>query len=61
MADDVGADGMNTGHRSRYSVSLVVMLFLAGCATSPPEQVDDVCDIFREKSGWYSDEESRAR
>ena len=53
---------MNIGHRPRYPVILVVMLFIAGCATSPPEQVDDVCDIFREKSGWYSDaKESRAR
>ena len=35
---------------------------LIACTTSPPEQVDNVCDIFREKSGWYEDaKESRAR
>jgi len=35
---------------------------IVGCATSPPEQVGNVCDIFREKSGWHSDaKESRAR
>jgi hypothetical protein len=32
---------------------LVLTLVLAGCATSPPSQTDDLCDIFREKSGWY--------
>lgn len=26
---------------------------LAGCATAPPEQPDDLCEIFREKRDWY--------
>ncbi|KUJ83678.1 hypothetical protein AWR36_007525 [Microbulbifer flavimaris] len=26
---------------------------LAGCATSPPSNPDDICSIFREKKGWY--------
>ena len=40
----------------------LILLFslLSACVTSPPEQVDNVCDIFREKSGWYKDaKESR--
>ncbi len=28
---------------------------LAGCATAPPKQQDNLCEIFREKSGWYED------
>ena len=42
---------------------LVLLIFLlSACVTSPPEQVDNVCDIFREKSGWYKDaKESRSR
>ena len=41
---------------------IVISLSLTACVTSPPEQVDNVCDIFREKSGWYEDaKESRAR
>ena len=41
---------------------ITVALSLTACVTSPPEQVDNVCDIFREKSGWYEDaKESRAR
>ena len=41
---------------------VAIVLGLAGCATAPPEQVDNVCDIFREKTGWYEDaKQSRAR
>lgn len=35
-------------------VILAASLFLVGCATSPPKQVDNICSIFNEKSGWYS-------
>jgi len=24
-----------------------------GCATRPPQQLDNICAIFKEKSGWY--------
>ena len=42
--------------------ALIAFALLSACATSPPEQVYNVCDIFREKSGWYEDaKESRAR
>ena len=46
-----------------YQITVIaVALSLTACVTSPPEQVDNVCDIFREKSGWYEDaKESRAR
>jgi hypothetical protein len=32
---------------------LLIVLLLGGCMATPPEQVADVCEIFREKSGWY--------
>ena len=39
-----------------------LILFLAACATTPPAEVSDACQIFREKTGWYEDaKESRAR
>lgn len=28
---------------------------LAGCATSPPAQQNNLCEIFREKPDWYED------
>ena len=53
---------MKSGNRSRQAIAVVALLMMAGCATSPPDQVANVCDIFREKSGWYSDAKaSRAR
>ena len=53
---------MTSVNRSRHTIVVFALLMIVGCATSPPEQVDNVCDIFREKSGWYSDvKESRAR
>ncbi len=32
---------------------LAAVLLAAGCTTAPPEQQDNLCDIFEEKSGWY--------
>ena len=29
------------------------IVLLGGCASSPPKQLDNVCDIFDEKRGWY--------
>ena len=50
---------MDSGYRVAW---VAAALSLTACVTSPPEQVDNVCDIFREKSGWYEDaKESRAR
>ena len=38
-------------------VVLVVglLLVVGGCTTSPPDKLDNICDIFREKDGWYTD------
>jgi len=37
---------------------VISLSVLAGCQTSPPEALDNVCDIFREKNGWYADAEA---
>jgi hypothetical protein len=34
-------------------VSATVVLSLAGCATSPPQEPDDLCAIFKEHRSWY--------
>jgi len=53
---------MTSVNRSRHTIVVFALLMIVGCATSPPEQVGNVCDIFKEKSGWHSDaKESRAR
>lgn len=39
----------------RTLIGLALLVFLAGCTTSPPKDVNNVCAIFEEKSGWYDD------
>ena len=39
---------------ARLFVVAAVLLLLQACAT-PPKNPDNVCAIFREKSGWYDD------
>ncbi|MCG7571373.1 hypothetical protein FIU82_04650 [Pseudoalteromonas sp. THAF3] len=40
----------------KKNLSLIFTLFiLAGCATAPPKQPDDICKIFEEKEDWYFD------
>lgn len=46
----------------RLTVVMLVSALISACATSPPSDVNNVCEIFREKSGWYKDaKKSRAR
>lgn len=34
---------------------LLPLLMLGACATSPPSNQDNLCEIFREKDDWYDD------
>ena len=34
---------------------VLACLYLAGCVTSPPTKVDNICSIFDEKKGWYKE------
>lgn len=36
-------------------LSLTLAFTLAGCATAPPKQPNDLCKIFEEKPDWYFD------
>jgi hypothetical protein len=54
--------------RDKFKVRLVAIAglvwvtLLSGCASAPPKELDDICEIFREKSGWYEDAKTaRAR
>jgi len=37
----------------RLALVLVTALSLTACATTPPTNPDNLCDIFYEKDGWY--------
>ena len=39
--------------RSRWPAALFATSLLAGCATTPPSEPDDICAIFTEKRDWY--------
>jgi hypothetical protein len=34
---------------------LLLVLLVTGCTVSPPKNQDNLCEIFREKGGWYDD------
>ncbi len=34
-------------------IPLLLILLLTGCATTPPSNVNDLCEIFSEKKKWY--------
>lgn len=34
---------------------LLALVITSGCATRPPDNVDDVCAIFDDKNDWYDD------
>ena len=44
----------------RIALPLLVAL-LAGCTSAPPKQVEDLCEIFYEKGGWYDDAKDSER
>jgi hypothetical protein len=37
------------------SAALLAVLFVSGCATTPPSNPNDICDIFDDKPDWYKE------
>ncbi|MEH6591511.1 MAG: transglycosylase SLT domain-containing protein [Halioglobus sp.] len=35
------------------ATAVAVLFFVSACTTSPPKNLDNICSIFDEKSGWY--------
>ncbi|USD65695.1 hypothetical protein [Vibrio sp. SCSIO 43136] len=47
---------IGVGKRKLQTLSaLLALLTLAGCATAPPKQQSNLCEIFREKPSWFDD------
>ena len=43
------------------SFVLILVVALTGCTSAPPEQKENICKIFSEKSGWYKDAKKSSR
>jgi hypothetical protein len=39
----------------RCLVLLLLLATLSACTTSPPKNMDNICELFREKDDWYDD------
>ena len=37
----------------KFSLSLLALAFVSGCATSPPTTPENLCGIFQEKPSWH--------
>lgn len=46
---------MNVGLGIARVTALLFAVQIAGCATSPPDNVNNLCAIFDEKRGWYDE------
>lgn len=44
---------MRTQTQSRTIILLAAAMVMAGCATTPPENQNNLCEIFEQEPGWY--------
>ena len=40
-------------HKNFKSFLIILILAISSCVSSPPEKPDNICEIFKEKRGWY--------
>lgn len=45
----------------KHIVLILILTIVAGCTSSTPKDREDVCEIFREKRGWYDDAKDAQR
>lgn len=45
---------LNNNALKKFFLLTIVMLLVA-CASAPPQRVDNLCSIFKEKSSWFKD------
>ena len=52
---------MMSYHKIKIGSVALLGSLLAACASSPPESVADICDIFEDRRGWYNAAKSAER
>lgn len=45
----------------RIVTPLLLVSILGGCLSRPPQRTENLCEIFRQKPGWYADSVAAAR
>ena len=48
-------------HKTKIACVPLLVTLLAACASSPPESVADICELFEDRRGWYSAAKSAER
>jgi len=48
-------------HKTKTACVVLLASLLAACASSPPETVENICDIFEDRRGWYNAAKSAER
>jgi hypothetical protein len=48
-------------NRNVMTLSVLLMVGLAGCTSAPPQNPDNICETFEEKGGWYKDARKSSR
>ena len=45
--------GCRIGAAARIGICVAVVVFAAGCATAPPSEPEDLCEVFEQYPDWY--------
>jgi len=47
------AQSAEGGQMNKFLLGMIMMAVLAGCATTPPAQQENICQVFRDQPRWY--------
>ena len=38
---------------AKHTLTLLILIFLTACASTPPQNTSNICSMFEERRGWY--------
>lgn len=42
-------------NKNKNKITLCIALLLSACTTTTPQNINNICEVFKEKDGWYTD------